>query len=60
MGFTGHVKTDELHVSGDDELYHFVTVRRMPHAVDTREPEIGWNIIKHYRRNKDGALEYKA
>lgn len=43
-----------------DELYHFVTVRRMPHAVDTREPEIGWNIIKHYRRNKDGSLEYKA
>ena len=56
-------KESPVHVLSDekgDELYHFVTVRRMPHAVDTREPEIGWNIIKHYRRNKDGSLEYKA
>ncbi|SFG13026.1 PHB depolymerase family esterase [Oribacterium sp. WCC10] len=43
----------------DEQLYHFITARRMPHAVDKRELEIGWEIIKHYVRNSDGTLGYK-
>ena len=39
-------------------LYQFVVAKRMPHAVDLREIEIGWNFIKHYRRNPDGSLFY--
>ncbi|MBQ9048610.1 MAG: alpha/beta hydrolase [Solobacterium sp.] len=39
-----------------ETLYHFITVERMGHAVDWRNTEIGWNIIKAYRRNRDGSL----
>ncbi len=39
-----------------DDLYHFVTVRRMPHAVDLQEITYGWNIIRHYSRNSEGSL----
>ena len=39
-----------------DNLYHFITIRRMPHAVDLREIAYGWDIIKHYSRNNDGSL----
>ena len=45
---------DESHLP----LYQFVVAKRMPHAVDLREIEIGWNFIKHYRRNPDGSLSY--
>ena len=41
---------------GADELYHLVAVKRMPHAVDLRQTQMGWNIVKHYTREKDGAL----
>lgn len=43
----------------DDEnrdLYHFVTVKRMPHAVDLTAIEYGWDLIKKYYRNNDGTL----
>ncbi|MBQ6451506.1 MAG: hypothetical protein IJJ29_06250 [Solobacterium sp.] len=39
-----------------ETLYHFVTVERMPHAVDLQNAEIGWQRIKNYRRCADGAL----
>ncbi len=39
-----------------NDLYHFVTVERMPHAVDLPEFELGWNIIRRYSRNRDGSL----
>ena len=45
---------DESHLP----LYQFIVAKRMPHAVDLREIEIGWNFIKHYRRNSDGSLSY--
>ena len=38
------------------KYYYFIVVDRMPHAVDLSEFDIGWNIIKHYRRNEDGSL----
>lgn len=41
-------------------LYHFITVERMPHAVDLNGIRLGWDIIKHYSRNNDGSLEYKG
>ena len=41
---------------GADELYHLVAVRRMPHAVDLRQTQMGWDIVKHYAREKDGSL----
>lgn len=41
---------------GGEVLYHFVVTKRMPHAVDLREVEMGWEIIKHYAREKDGSL----
>ena len=39
-----------------DDLYHFITAERMPHAVDLIEVEYGWNIVRNYRREKDGSL----
>lgn len=42
--------------SGSPELYHLIAVKRMPHAVDLRGIELGWSIIKRYRRNADGTL----
>ena len=39
-----------------ETMYHFITIKRMPHAVDLREIRYGWNIIKHYLRNSDGSL----
>lgn len=41
---------------GAPELYHLIGVKRMPHAVDLREIELGWNIVKQYRRLPDGSL----
>lgn len=41
---------------GKDELYHYIVAKRMPHAVDLREVEIGWEIVKHYARQEDGSL----
>ena len=43
-------------INGEKGLYHFIAVKRMPHAVDARSMEIGWNIIKHFSRNPDGSL----
>lgn len=40
------------------QLYHLIALRRMPHAVDLRAIEIGWDIVKHYRRRADGSLGY--
>lgn len=42
---------------GDEGLYHLIGVARMPHAVDLSGVEMGWEIIKHFRRNEDGSLE---
>lgn len=36
--------------------YHLIAAERMPHAVDLREIELGWDIIKHFSRNQDGTL----
>lgn len=41
---------------GDEGLYHLIGVTRMPHAVDLSGIEMGWEIIKHFRRNEDGSL----
>lgn len=30
--------------------YHFIAVKRMPHAVDLRELVMGWDIVKHFSR----------
>ncbi len=38
-----------------EDLYHFITAARMPHAVDLREVEYGWNLVKRYRRLSDGS-----
>ena len=43
---------------GADELYHFIVAKRMPHAVDLREVEMGWEIVKHYARCEDGTLKH--
>lgn len=40
----------------NEKYYYFIVVDRMPHAVDLKEFEIGWNIIKHYYRKGDGSL----
>lgn len=40
----------------NDALYHLISVERMPHAVDLKGFEIGWNIIKCYSRNSDGSI----
>ncbi|NCB32627.1 MAG: hypothetical protein EOM64_01875 [Erysipelotrichia bacterium] len=37
-------------------LYHFITAARMPHAVDLKEIELGWNLVKNFVRNSDGSL----
>ena len=39
-------------------LYQFMAAKRMPHALDLREPEIAWEFLKHYSRNPDGSLSY--
>lgn len=39
-----------------EPLYHLISVERLPHAVDLKGFEIGWNIIKHYFRNNDGSI----
>ncbi|MBQ4253590.1 MAG: hypothetical protein II712_02055 [Erysipelotrichaceae bacterium] len=39
-----------------EDLYHFITIKRMPHAVDLREIEYGWDIIRNYVRNSGGSL----
>ena len=41
---------------GHEDLYHFISAERMPHAVDLKEVEYGWNIIKKYHRDADGTL----
>lgn len=41
---------------GTEGLYHLVAVERMPHAVDLNGVEMGWEIIKCYKRNGDGSL----
>lgn len=41
---------------GADELYHLIAVRRMPHAVDLRQTQMGWDIVKRYARERDGSL----
>lgn len=41
---------------GAEGLYHLVAVERMPHAVDLNGVEMGWEIIKRYKRNGDGSL----
>ncbi len=40
----------------NDSLYHLISVERMPHAVDLKGFEIGWNIVKNYSRNSDGSI----
>ncbi len=45
---------DESHLP----LYQFIVAKRMPHAVDLREIELGWDFMKHYRRESDGSLLY--
>ena len=45
---------------GEPGLYHLVAVRRMPHAVDLAGIELGWSIVKRYRRNPDGSLSSLA
>ena len=50
-----------IHQSWEDEagepgLYHLIAVRRMPHAVDLAGIELGWSIVKRYRRLADGSL----
>lgn len=40
-----------------NDLYHFITVERMAHAVDLPEFDLGWNIIRRYHRNPDGTLQ---
>lgn len=39
-----------------NDLYHFIAVERMPHAVDLDGIEMGWDIVKKYHRNEDGTL----
>lgn len=43
---------------GAPELYHLIGVRRMPHAVDLREVEMAWELVRCYRRCPDGTLEH--
>lgn len=49
---------DEVPPIDSNALYHLIAARRMPHAVDLREVAMGWNIVKHYRREPDGSLAY--
>lgn len=42
---------------GNEGLYHLIGVERMPHAVDLKSVEMGWEIIRRYRRNEDGSLD---
>ena len=42
--------------AGCPEYYHLFVVERMPHAVDLREVELGWEIVRHWARNADGTL----
>ena len=42
--------------STGEPMYHFITVARMAHAVDPREIRIGWELLRHFRREKDGTL----
>ena len=46
---------DEGHLS----LYEVLVAKRMPHAVDLRQIEYGWEFIKHFYRNADGSLGYQ-
>lgn len=43
-----------------EDLYYFILVKRMPHAVDLRAPQIAWEFLKHYSRNRDGSLHYEV
>ena len=68
------LKADESCYAGDDQrfiyhkwftndeshlpLYQVMVAKRMPHAVDLRQIEYGWNFIRHYYRNPDGTLGY--
>lgn len=45
---------------GAPALYHFIGVRRMPHAVDLRALELGWDIVRRFCRNADGSLGRRA
>ena len=48
---------EQIWNDGDgNALYHFISVERMPHAVDLQNAEIGWQRIKDFRRGADGAL----
>ncbi len=42
-----------------ETLYHFITAARMPHAVDLKEIELGWNLVKDFVRGSDGSLGRK-
>jgi poly(3-hydroxybutyrate) depolymerase len=42
---------------GEPSYYHFFMAERMPHAVDLREIELGWQIVSQWRRLPDGRLE---
>ena len=43
---------------GAPELYRFVTVDRLEHAVDPRALELGWQYVRDYAREADGSLTY--
>ena len=43
---------------GAPELYRFVTVDRLEHAVDPRALELGWQYVRGYAREADGSLTY--
>lgn len=46
----------ELEGGGGTLRYHLVAVERLPHAVDPRELEIGWEIVRKFSRSEDGSL----
>lgn len=41
---------------GCPELYHLISVKRLPHAVDLRSIELGWELVKEWSRKPDGGL----